>query len=111
MFCPKCKTEYREGFYKCADCNVDLVFELPKEPPKEYVKYKELLCTYNPADIAFIKSILDANNIIYYVQGEHFVQLRPLVHPAGIMVDEEQFEEAKELLRDFKGRFTGLSSI
>jgi hypothetical protein len=25
MFCPVCKSEYREGFTKCSDCGVDLV--------------------------------------------------------------------------------------
>lgn len=25
MFCPTCKAEYREGFTRCADCDVDLV--------------------------------------------------------------------------------------
>jgi len=29
MFCPQCKAEYREGFSRCADCDVDLVRELP----------------------------------------------------------------------------------
>jgi hypothetical protein len=29
MFCPVCKAEYREGFARCADCDVDLVSELP----------------------------------------------------------------------------------
>lgn len=31
MFCPLCKTEYREGFYTCADCSVPLVSEIPKD--------------------------------------------------------------------------------
>jgi hypothetical protein len=31
MFCPKCKVEYRTGFIRCSDCEVDLVEELPKE--------------------------------------------------------------------------------
>lgn len=31
MFCPRCKTEYREGFYECADCGVPLVAVLPEE--------------------------------------------------------------------------------
>ena len=31
MFCPQCKAEYRPGFTRCADCDVDLVVELPKE--------------------------------------------------------------------------------
>ena len=30
MFCPQCKVEYRPGFTRCADCDVDLVWELPK---------------------------------------------------------------------------------
>jgi len=29
MFCPICKTEYRPGFTKCADCGVALVDHLP----------------------------------------------------------------------------------
>src|SRR6266851_5176436 len=31
MFCPKCKVEYRPGFIRCSDCEVDLVEELPME--------------------------------------------------------------------------------
>jgi hypothetical protein len=29
MFCPQCKAEYRQGFTRCADCDVDLVESLP----------------------------------------------------------------------------------
>jgi hypothetical protein len=32
MFCPECQAEYRQGFTRCADCDVDLVYELPREP-------------------------------------------------------------------------------
>ena len=31
VFCPQCKAEYRQGFTHCADCDVDLVWELPKD--------------------------------------------------------------------------------
>ncbi len=31
MFCPDCKAEYRQGFTRCADCDVDLVYELAGE--------------------------------------------------------------------------------
>lgn len=31
MFCPQCRAEYRKGFTKCSDCDVDLVHELPQE--------------------------------------------------------------------------------
>lgn len=29
MFCPVCKAEYRQGFTRCADCDVELVYRLP----------------------------------------------------------------------------------
>lgn len=29
MFCPECKAEYRQGFTHCADCDVELVAQLP----------------------------------------------------------------------------------
>src|SRR5579859_5327995 len=28
MFCPQCKAEYRQGFTRCADCDIELVHEL-----------------------------------------------------------------------------------
>lgn len=34
MFCPECRAEYRSGFTRCADCDVDLVREL-SEPPAQ----------------------------------------------------------------------------
>src|SRR5256885_673212 len=29
MYCPRCKAEYRQGFTRCSDCDVDLVNEPP----------------------------------------------------------------------------------
>lgn len=34
-WCPKCKTEYREGFSVCADCGSQLVEELTEEAAEE----------------------------------------------------------------------------
>jgi hypothetical protein len=33
MFCPECKAEYRPGFTHCADCDVNLVANLPEAKP------------------------------------------------------------------------------
>jgi hypothetical protein len=30
MFCPQCQAEYRQGFTRCSDCDVDLVYALPE---------------------------------------------------------------------------------
>jgi hypothetical protein len=35
VFCPLCKAEYRPGFSRCADCDIDLVDELPLAQGKE----------------------------------------------------------------------------
>lgn len=100
MFCPKCKSEYREGFTVCADCNIALIEELPPEKEPVFVEYEEVLGTYNPADIMIIKSILDAENITYYFNAEHFMYVRPMAEPARLMVAKEDVETAKEILKD-----------
>ena len=35
MFCPLCKAEYRQGFTRCADCDVELVPALEAETAAE----------------------------------------------------------------------------
>ena len=109
MFCPKCKTEYREGFYTCADCNIGLVDELPPEPKPEFVDYEQVLATYNPADIAIIKSLLDGEGITYFFKGEYFTYLRPLADPARLMVRKDQVEDAKELLKNLNLSYLGIN--
>src|SRR5689334_16565117 len=34
-FCPRCRSEYRPGFSRCADCDVALVDALPAPPPED----------------------------------------------------------------------------
>ena len=34
MYCPQCKSEFREGFLECSGCLVPLVEKLPPEEPK-----------------------------------------------------------------------------
>ena len=108
MFCPKCGTEYREGFYVCVDCNSDLVDELPPEEEPEFTDYVEIMGTYNPADIALIKSILDSENITYYFNAEHFMYVQPLAQPVRLMVKIDEAEKAKEILRDLNLAITGV---
>ena len=110
MFCPKCRSEYREGFYTCADCGVDLVDALLQEPEieLEFIDFEEILATYNPADIAFIKSMLEPENITYFFKGEHFLYLRPLADPVRLMVRKDQAEMAKEILADVDLAFMGI---
>ena len=108
MFCPNCRAEYREGFSKCADCDVGLVAELPPEPEQVPIEWVEVLATYNPGDVAVLKSLLDGENIPYYFKGEHFSSLAPLSQPARLMVDQQELEAVKGLIKDLDLDFNGV---
>ena len=60
--------------------------------------YKLLIETSNPADIALIKSLLDSEDILYFVQGEAFNAILSMVEPIRFMVAEDQLEEAEDLI-------------
>jgi hypothetical protein len=66
----------------------------------------ELCSPSNDLELGLIKGILDAEGIEYFVQNESFGSMfgGPLVdmyNKRTILVEEEQHERAKELLRDF----------
>ncbi len=109
MFCPSCRAEYKGGITRCSDCDVDLVGELPPESGPEWVEFGEVLSTYNLADIALIKSILDETGMKYYFENENFVHVSPLALPARLMVPRNQVEKTMELLRDMDLAFMGVS--
>ncbi len=106
MFCPICKSEYRSGFTTCSDCNVPLVAELPPESEPDFVEYKEVLSTNSPSDRAIISSILDAEGITYFFQGEFVAAYVYNAIPVRLMIREDQVEKAVEVLKDLELSFT-----
>ena len=111
MFCPRCGAEYREGFAVCADCGVPLVHDRPTKSPGEleYVEYEEIMRTFNPADVAVVKSLLDAEGVTYFFRGENFLMMRPLVEPAALMVKKDEAEMVRDLLKRLDLRYKGIS--
>lgn len=109
MFCPECKSEFIEGIVRCPECDTRLVDELPIEPEPEFVDYQEVLATYNPADIAFLKSLLDSEDIAYFFKGEHFMYVRPLADPVRLMVRTDHVKQTQELLKDVELSITGIN--
>jgi hypothetical protein len=112
MFCPKCKSEYKEGISKCADCDVALINNLPPEMELEpdFIEYENVLETYNHTDVAMIQSLLDGSGITYYADGEMFSNARPFIEPVRIMVKTDQVEMAKEVLSDLKLNYLAIST-
>lgn len=109
MFCPECGAEYREGFTECADCLVKLVAELPPERTHETKGFEQVLSTFNVGDIALIKSLLDDARIEYFIRGETFNQVGPLIQPAILLVRKDQIEAARSLLGHMDVSFLGIS--
>ena len=98
MYCPSCRAEFREGFFRCEDCDIDLVEKLPKEPVKP--GYVQLATVFTEGEIALIKSNLDQAGIDYYFHGEQAHRLAPLPFGARLMVREDFREEAEALLKN-----------
>ena len=103
MFCPKCKAEYRDGFYQCAECKVDLVYELPPEAQEaveenDALEYVEI-ARVGEDEKAVLISIFNATDIPF-----DFVDKRgrygALTYSA-LYVDASREAEAKEYLESF----------
>ena len=66
----------------------------------------ELYSPNNEVELAMLKSILDAEGINYFVRNEKFGSLEigpkiELFNKKMIMVQDDQYEKAKEILRDY----------
>jgi hypothetical protein len=112
MYCPTCESEYREGFLRCNQCDVDLVASLPQyeqgEPNVALVKVYE--CG-NAALIPLLESVLDNAGIEYMTKGQPIQDLfgwgsfgsnqNFAVGPVEFLVREEFAEEARAVLEAF----------
>ena len=69
---------------------------------KEFNEYIPILETHNAGDRVFIKSILDAEGIVYFIQGEHVAPFVFHSVPMRLMVQKDQAAKVREFLKDFK---------
>ena len=73
MICPKCKTEYREGFYRCADCDINLVEESQDTQDSfEASDSLELVPALETKDSSFLSDVvalIEEQNIPYLLQS------------------------------------------
>ena len=115
--CPECSSELEINFeeriekkFHCPVCECFLDFS--SEPPKviDPEKYEHVLTTLNQGDLAVIQSVFDAKKIQYFIYGENFLSVDPLIQGARIHVLEEHVERAKELLKDIDIHLFGTSA-
>jgi len=114
MVCPKCGAEYRQGFTRCADCDLDLVWELPKEaiePRRESEPgdpNKDPFCSFwkgeDPRVHAELCSVLDEAGIPHNTvfRRDHLFNLRN--YPAyEVGVPFSLFERAENAVKEAYG--------
>ena len=68
----------------------------------KFIEYVKVLETHNAGDRVFLKSILDAEGITYFIQGENVAPYVLNALPMRLMVKKEQAEKTREILKDIK---------
>jgi hypothetical protein len=111
MYCPSCRTEYREGFTTCADCDEALVEELSAEELLGESELEPLLRTPSGDAMSVVIDALEAAEIPYVLQagtalalldGERLLGSRPADWEARIWVPTGRIDDAKALLRELR---------
>jgi hypothetical protein len=106
---PLCKTEYREGFTTCSDCESALVEELDNDPsPPEKAVYDDwkLLATFaDEQEADMIESFLNAENINTWKTYPGFSNLSKIVGGmtklgVNIYVKETDYYNARIIAED-----------
>jgi len=119
MFCPQCKSEYKEGYNLCAECNVALVSVLEEsaEPASSMeLGSGDLVSVLTTLDTAFVSDVvvlLEEQGIPYMLQsGTAFGVADGLVGTSGpltwqaILWTPSAFvERAESILKQVRERF------
>ena len=109
MVCPKCETEYAWDVMVCPTCDVDTVDRLPGPEPTPDVELVRAFTTSDTALIALAQSVLDGEEIDYFVKGDGLQDLFGMGRNTGFSVAmrtgefwvrAEDAERVKELLED-----------
>lgn len=93
----------------CPHCEALFNFTATEDKILEPDEYVELISSLNQGDVALVKSMLDDAQLSYFVTGENFLSVDPLIQPAKFFVLKNQYIEAVELLKDFKLHIFGAS--
>src|SRR6266850_258908 len=107
MFCPQCGEEFSWDVMVCPTCDVDTVDRLPGPEPTPDVELVRVLATGDAGLIAVAKSLLEGDEIDYFVKGDALQDLFGFgriggfsyaMGPAEFWVREEDADRASELL-------------
>jgi hypothetical protein len=107
MFCPQCRAEYRPGFIRCSDCDIELVDRLPDEAnePTELDElgpgdWEVIATVQSPVERGQICSFLEANGIPAQSIGESLQRSYGGVGAIQVRVPRNFAYAARELLKE-----------
>lgn len=112
MFCPVCESEYVAGFTRCPEDGTELVDRLTPETGSgddSEARFVLLHTMSSATEAEMVNDILQQNNIRSAIQSggaDAFSPLLSQVSPGGVLVDERDFERAKEIYSSFFGEDT-----
>jgi len=69
---------------------------------EEFAEFVPVMETHNAGDRVFIKSVLDAERIVYFIQGEHVAPYLFNAVPMRVMVKKDQAEKARKIVKDIE---------
>lgn len=110
MFCPVCESEYEAGIERCPDDETELVERLTPENTVHDHSEARFVPLHNigsPAEAEMVNDILTQNGIRSVVQSSNMDAFSPLLSTtspgAKVLVDERDFDRARELYKAFFG--------
>lgn len=105
-FCPSCHCEYRPGFTRCSDCDIELVESLSKEnyeePDHGELELVELASFPNPIKAQMIQELLQANGIVSMLQSDFNAGAGTFTaSPNALLVRKVDFPKGRELYEQY----------
>ncbi len=104
-FCPSCHSEYRLGFTRCSDCDVQLVDCLPDENSGNYhqdeLELVEMGTFPDPLQAQMIQELLEINGIVSLLHSDASAGAGFGAIPNTLLVSAADLSKARELFGQY----------